>query len=60
MNDVAGADVPGYIRTDIRALLANLNCMGALAGLLLPDAASRRRRSLNDARLLRAVYSPTV
>jgi hypothetical protein len=59
VNDVAaaGADVRGYIGTEIRALFDDPNFIEALGGFLLPDAASQGRRSLLEARL-RALYSP--
>jgi len=52
-NDVAaaGADVRGYIGTEIRALLDDPNFTDALGGFLLPDAASQGRRSLLEGRL---------
>jgi len=47
----AGADVRGYIGTEIRALLDDPNFTDALGGFLLPDAASQGRRSLLEGRL---------
>jgi hypothetical protein len=53
VNDIAaaGADVRGYIGTEIRALLDEPNFIEALGGFLLPDAASQGRRSLVAGRL---------
>lgn len=45
VDDGAGADVRGYIGTEIRALLDDPNFIEALGGFLLPDAASHGRRS---------------
>jgi hypothetical protein len=53
LNDIAaaGADVRGYIGTEIRALLDEPNFIEALGGFLLPDAASQGRRALVEGRL---------
>lgn len=53
LNDIAaaGADVRGYIGTEIRALLDEPNFIEALGGFLLPDGASQGRRSLLQRRL---------
>jgi hypothetical protein len=52
-NDIAaaGADVRGYVGTEIRALPDEPNFIEALGGFLLPDAASQGRRSLVAGRL---------
>ncbi len=52
-NDVAaaGADVRGYIGTEIRALLDNRDFVEALGGFLLPDPASQERRGILERRL---------
>jgi hypothetical protein len=51
--EVAAADpeVRAYIATEVRALLDNPDFIEALPGFLLPDAASRARRSILEARL---------
>ena len=53
VDDVAASsgDVRGYIVDEIRALLANQDFTEALAGYLLPDAASQARRWLLEGRL---------
>jgi hypothetical protein len=53
-NDVAAAstEVRDYVATEIRTLLENQDFIEALAGFLLPDAASQARRGLLEGRLL--------
>jgi hypothetical protein len=59
VSDVAAAstDVRDYIGSELQALLDNPDFIEALAGFLLPDAASQARRSLLEARL-RALCGP--
>jgi hypothetical protein len=47
----AAADARRYIASELRALLDNRDFTEALAGFLLPDAASQGRRSLLEGRL---------
>lgn len=47
----ASTDVGHYIASELGALLENRDFTEALAGFLLPDAASQRRRSLLEERL---------
>ena len=53
VDDVAAADEPvrAYISTEARSLLANPAFLEALAGFLLPDAASQARRTILEERL---------
>jgi hypothetical protein len=55
----AADEVRGYIATEIQALLGNRDFTEALAGFLLPDAASQARRSQVEARL-RALSSRRI
>ena len=43
---VAPADVRGYITTEMKRLLETRQCVDALPGFLLPDAASQARQPL--------------
>lgn len=51
--DIATADdrVRAYISIEIRSLLDNRDFVEALAGFLLPDAASQARRPILERRL---------
>ncbi len=53
VDDVAAADeqARAYISADIRSLLDNPDFVEALAGFLLPDAASQARRTILEQRL---------
>ena len=53
VDDVAAADeqVRAYISAEIRSLLDNPDFVEALAGFLLPDAASQARRPILEQRL---------
>jgi hypothetical protein len=53
VDDVAAADeqVRAYIATEFRSLLENADFIEALAGFLLPDAASQARRIILEQRL---------
>jgi hypothetical protein len=53
----ASADVRAYIASEIRSLIDNRDFIEALAGFLLPDAASQARRGLLEGRL-RAMSTP--
>ena len=61
-SDVAAAsgDVREYIGAEIRTLLDDLDFTEALAGFLLPDAASQARRSLLMERLRRLATPRTL
>ena len=53
VDDVAAADeqVRAYIATEFRSLLESADFTEALAGFLLPDAASQARRTILEQRL---------
>ena len=54
VDDVGAAtrEVSAYISTEIGSLLRNPDFIEALAGFLLPDAASQARRSILEQRLV--------
>jgi hypothetical protein len=61
VNDVAVSDkqVRAYISAEIRSLLDNPDFVEALAGFLLPDAASQARRTILEQRLEALARSAT-
>jgi hypothetical protein len=61
VNDVAVSDkqVRAYISAEIRSLLDNRDFTEALAGFLLPDAASQARRTILEQRLEALARSAT-